>query len=461
MSFISGFFSNSSSNSSSTNVDPKIYVLPCLQELKNQSKGIGRLVGLEYEQQPSKWDGKNVSPLFSGALYGSANASDYFDRYWSGKDTNIQVEVSKNNLLTIPSFSNYGFTSECKKLSCSQKWTMYTQFLCDQFNKMDQNNKMDQKNNNVALLVTHHNRMRDTDLNQGLLPFKSKKIDTGDGEEKSAYANNFCLKIQVTPGQPPSFEVFFPGFPDKGDFKGDCSGGTTPDMTPSSSFSENPQENPGMYLSGGGGSYYYECNTNNINTDVISEGIKNGLTNSTKPMTIYVIRHGNALHNKPVNASDSFTTDQKRLDSSLTPLGMYQAIILAGKFKEANAFANSNVILCCSFLQRTQLTGLLLLEASGILNGSMQSGLDTMKSQALTRFQNINFNSDKFNGYPPLLNNEKEITNFKDYYTDLGGWFGRQQAGKRKGRKTHKIRKGKKTNKKSKSQKKRRTRRRR
>jgi hypothetical protein len=422
------------SSSSSTNVDPKIYILPCLQELKNQSKGIGRLVGLEYEQQPSKWDGKNISALFSGAFYGSANASDYFDRYWSGKDTNIPVEVTKSNLLTIPSFSDYGFTSQCKDLSCSKKWTMYTQFLCDQFNLLGV------KENNVALLVTHHNRMRSTDLNQGLLPFKSKKIETEDGEEKSAYANNFCLKIEINPGEEPTFQVFFSGFPDKGDFKGECS---TPGVTPGTSFSDSYVTNQSA-----GGSYYYECNTNNINTELISSGIKNGFTNFTKRMTIYVIRHGNALHNKPVNASDSFTTDQKRLDSSLTPLGMYQATILAGKFKEANAFANSNVILCCSFLQRTQLTGLLLLEAAGILNGSMQSGLDTMKNQALTRFQNTNFNSDKFNVYPPLLNNEKEINNFKDYYTKLGGWFG-QQAGKRKGRKTHKrkARKSRKTRK--------------
>ena len=314
---------------------------------------------------------------------------------------------------------------------------MYTKFLCDKFNELGV------KENNVALLVTHHNRMRSTDLNQGLLPFRSKKIDTQDGEEKSAYANNFCLKIQINPGQEPTFEVFFPGFPDKGSFKGDCintTPDTTPDTTPTSSFPKGTQK-VGLYFSGGG-SYYYECNTNNINTDVVSDGIKNGLINFTKPMTIYVIRHGNALHNKPVNVSDSFTTDQKRLDSSLTPLGMYQATILAKKFIHDNAFANSNVILCCSFLQRTQLTGLLLLEAAlkANLQPSMNQGLKIMKGQALIRFKNTGLNINEFRGYPPV---NTDFASFDTYYKQLSP-SGGGKTRKRKGKKVGKTNKSKK-----------------
>jgi broad specificity phosphatase PhoE len=322
------------------------------------------------------------------------------------------------------------------------KWKMYTQFLCDQFNTMGP------KDNNVAILVTHHNRMRDTDLNQGLLPFRSKKISTDDGEEKSAYANNFCLKIQINPGQDPTFEVFFPGFPDKGAFKGNCSG--TPPITPTSSFSSDD-------LTGGGKEYYYECDISNINTDVISAGIKDALNGPqcTKPMTIFVIRHGNALHNKPVETSSSIN----RLDSSLTPLGIYQAKILADQFKQANVFSNSNVILCCSFLQRTQLTGLLLLEAAGLSIGSkMKTGLDEMKRQAVMRYDkayNKKYNDlietelKKFENYPPLdpndLNSYKEFE--KDYVTLRVNVYNNKpsQGGKRRNSKYTKKIKSRKT----------------
>lgn len=461
MDFLNNFFNKSTtstttSTSSNVNIYPGIYILPCLQELKTG----GRIVGKEYEQQPSKWENGQLKPLFSGYVIGSDDASNYFDRYWSGKDKNITSEVSKNGLLTIPDVSKYGFISECKKMSCTEKWRMYTQFLCDKFNEMGQKDK------NVAILVTHHNRMRSTDLFQGLLPFRSKKISTEDGEEKSAYANNFCLKIQINPGQDPTYEIFFPGFPDKGDFKGNCSRtsgistpNTTPNTTPSSSFSSDSLDNS-VPSSGGGSAYYYECDTTNINTDLISAGIKEALNSSqcSKPITIFVIRHGNALHNKPVNLSDGWTTEQKRLDSCLTPLGMYQATKLAEEFKKQNVFSNSNVILCGSFLQRTQLTGLLLLEAAGVPIEQMQSGLNAMKEQAIIRYKNTNFDSKKFNNYPPAnLDNASFEKYYNDLMTNTSGSMAQvvSQGGKRKCKKYTK-----KYNKKSKNVKKRKTKRR-
>jgi hypothetical protein len=420
----------------------QIYVLPCLQELKNQSKGIGRLVGLEYEQQPGKWVNNQIEPLFSGKLYGTANASDVFDSYWSGKKSSPTDNIiTKKGLLNIPSFSKYGFKNECKELPCIKKWKMYTQFLCEKFNDSS-------TDNNVALLVTHHNRMRSTDMNQGLLPFNSKKITTSDGEEKSAYANNFCLKIEIQPLEDSSyninFEVFFPGFPDKGEFKGNCNNNSSEEKK-------------------GGGSYFYECTPNNINTDIVKQGIISGLNTFNKKITIYVIRHGNALHNKPVNVSDSFTTVQKRLDSSLTPLGMYQAKILAEKFIQSDAFQNSNVILCCSFLQRTQLTGLLILEAAGILPGGMINDLNLMKSQAITRFKNTNLKIDVFKDTSPfsLKSDGKPFIELNKYYNSLtgssasapalssqGGYKKRRtRSNKRKIRKTKKNKNRRKTRK--------------
>ena len=310
-----------------------IYVLPCLQEVKEG----GRVVGAEYEQQPGKWIGAEVVPLFTGFFYGSGDGSDKFDEYWSGKSNSPNDDITKNGLLTIPDCSSFGFkndnnVTQCKNFSCTQKWSIYTKFL--------KSKCPNPTVKNVALLVTHHNRMRDSNLMQGLLPFK-------DNSPYNAYANNICLKISISNNKV-SYSLFFEGFPDKGDFE-DC---ISVDET---------RNDAGVVI--GGSKYKYFCNTNIkkfINTELITEGINNaGITGIN--LDIYVIRHGNALHNKPVSISDFATTNQNRLDSSLTPLGMYQAKILGDHFMDRGVLNNANIILCCSFLQRTQLTGLLLL----------------------------------------------------------------------------------------------------
>ena len=445
----------------------QIVVPPCLQELK---KG-GRIVSKEYEQQPSKWVNGKLEPLFGGRVYGSADASAKFDAYWrgDGKGPNVEGDVmdplspdgvsknnpiTKNGLLEIPVMKKYGFTGECKKLSCSQKWAMYTEFLCDKFAKMSE------KKNNVALIVTHHNRMRDTDLYQGLLPFTSKNIVIEGRNKELAYANNFCLKIQINPDDvenPVTFEVFFPGFPDKGDFEQKATtSGNVGEISRIDSLSGNQGSESGSESGdpgnqeGGGDDYSYQTDASKIKMDVIRAGIISGLKNFTgikKLITIYFLRHGNSLHNKPVEISD-YGLEQKRLDSSLTPLGMYQAIILAAEFLKADAFLNSNIVLCCSFLQRTQLTGLLLLEAAGVpLDIKMKEGLQEMKDQAITRYINSGF-TRSFDGYPPLLNNENEKKKFNNYLSELLQVLP-GQGGKRKGRKGRKGRKTYKKNKKT------------
>lgn len=386
-----------------------IYVLPCLQELKEG----GRVVGAEYEQQPGKWNGKKVIPLFTGFAYGSGDGSDKFDEYWSGKSNIPNDDITKNGLLTIPDCSSFGFKSnnyltstQCKDFSCTQKWSIYTKFLKSKY--------LNSSANNVALLVTHHNRMRDSDLMHGLLPFK-------DNSPYNAYANNICLKISILNNMV-RYSLFFKGFPDKGDFE-DC---ISDDKT---------RNNTGVII--GGSKYKYFCNINIndfINTELITNGINEANIDGIK-IDIYVIRHGNALHNKSVSISDFATTNQNRLDSSLTPLGMYQAKILGDSFMSEGVLNNANIILCCSFLQRTQLTGLLLLFHAGIeLDTKMKDGMINMLDQAIIRYskaQENGFDPNDFLFYPPLGKKFKqdgkkikesfkgEDTKFIDYLSDL------------------------------------------
>ena len=359
-----------------------IYVLPCLQEVKEG----GRVVGAEYEQQPGKWIGAEVVPLFTGFFYGSGDGSDKFDEYWSGKSNSPNDDITKNGLLTIPDCSSFGFKSnnyitstQCKDFSCTQKWSIYTKFL--------KNKCPTSTTNNVALLVTHHNRMRDSNLMQGLLPFK-------DNSPYNAYANNICLKISISNNKV-SYSLFFEGFPDKGDFE-DCTG------------YPNVNRIDDDVTIGGGDDYKYFCNEDVekfIQTELITEGINNAGIDGIK-LDIYVIRHGNSLHNKPVSISDFATTNQNRLDSSLTPLGMYQAKILGDHFMDRGVLNNANIILCCSFLQRTQLTGLLLLFYADVgLNLTMKNGIIDMLNQAIIRYskaQENGFKPTKFLGYSPL-----------------------------------------------------------
>lgn len=388
--------------SNSTINGDTIYVLPCLQELKTS----GTLIGYEKEQQISM----------------KGDTSDLFDAYWSGNIQTRDDNMTKDGLLTIPDCSKFGFNlknidylnsrnyknittlgakiPECGDFSCSQKWAIYTKFLKEKC-------VGDKNKHNVALLVTHHNRM--TDSTQGLLPFKKNLFKTNP---YNSYAINFCLKISIKQGVP-TYELFFEGFPDKGEFN-NCSDDDD-DVTKGEEEEEDDdddtsgEEEDGSGVGGGtvqyrGGKkkYKYFCNKNIeefINTKLITDGITDA--NIDKNLDIYVIRHGNSLHNKPVSAS----SQEDRLDSSLTPLGMYQAKKLGEKL--GNQLKNKNIILCTSFLQRAQLTGLLLVYYANInLESEMPAGMTDMLDKAIIKYATVaekeKFTPTKFLGYSPL-----------------------------------------------------------
>ena len=408
-----------------------IYVLPCLQELKTS----GTLLGNEKEQQIDK---KN-------------DTSNLFDAYWSGNNVTPDSNMTKNGLLTIPDCSTFGFNlknidylnsrnyknittplttrfnsgkiPECGDFSCSQKWSIYTNFLKDKC--------IDGKN--VALLVTHHNRMRDS--TQGLIPFKKYFFKKNP---YNAYANNFCLKISIKDGIP-IYSLFFKGFPDKGEFENCYDENEQKDAYEIESDNDTNNDYVLRGYTGGknrGGffkkKYKYFCNED-IGTFIDIELITKVITdaNINNNLDIYVIRHGNSLHNKPVEVS----SQNDRLDSSLTPLGMYQAKELGNYF--ISVLNNANIILCCSFLQRTQLTGLLLLYYAGlgsVMSKEMINGMIYMLDEAIIRYSKAQngFDPTKFLGYSPLgkiikYNNgdknyeafEGENTKFIDYLSEL------------------------------------------
>ena len=153
----------------------------------------------------------------------------------------------------------------------------------------------------------------------------------------------------------------------------------------------------------------------------------------------------------------------KRLDSTLTPYGMFQAYKLGNFFKQEGYLRNSNIMLCCSFLERTQLTGLSILEAAGIqLPEKMKTGLMSMTQRAFLRYGAAvsgNFKSaQKFLTFSPL-NEANEPENFNVFLQTKGASdpivdpiveqivAGLQGSGgsKKYKRKTKKVRKNRKT----------------
>ena len=430
---MNGFLANTNTNTAK--VEDKIFILPCLQELKEAPYSFGS----EREQQPGIWD-DSTQKMKNLINY---DGSDFFDQFWwknmnvNNLDNSTSNQVTKNELLVIPNFnnfkppiSNYNFRLHCRTFNVQQKWAMYTKFFCEQFNKMDVNK------NNTVFLVTHHNRMRSTNENLGLLPLNKNNFDVA----KLSYANNFCLKIDVTPSSV-NFEIVCSGFPDQGDFYGNCHNKL--EMT-STNFGGGIKD-----LFKSTKSYNYICNTKDINTDPIKAGILEG-NNCKKNMTIYVIRHGNSLHNKPTDLKKQ----EERLDSSLTPLGFYQAKVLSDYImtNDNNSnLKNSNIILCSSFLERTQLTGLLLLENLKFLNESetplLLQGETSMKDIANKRFKKTNNNLDSFKMYSPIDNDDIKFTEFKKYIEPLsagpsyGGTKKRSKSKKRYRKKQKKTKK--------------------
>lgn len=173
------------------------------------------------------------------------------------------------------------------------------------------NNMMDGPK--IVVMVSHHNLMKEV-----LLPFEKKS-------GKRGIANCSCIKIEIGESKDMSIEVIFEGFPDKGKYK-----------------------------------YETEGELENINMN----GIDSGIERLEYPVTIYLVRHGNAMHNKPMmDFLQKKNMGYRPLDSSLTPLGYYQAEELGNFLKEELNETNQEnlpVFYACSNLARTQETALTL-----------------------------------------------------------------------------------------------------
>ena len=103
------------------------------------------------------------------------------------------------------------------------------------------------------------------------------------------------------------------------------------------------------------------------------------ISNEGDIFTIYVVRHGNGLHNKPLH--------KKTRDSCLTPLGIHEAYTLGENLKsELSDVKIDDIVVCASYLRRTQHTALALLK--GLYDGlptNFETGLKDFTDETLER----------------------------------------------------------------------------
>jgi len=212
---------------------------------------------------------------------------------------NTKKSCSYNNTLN---YFPYNFKKSCKKLKQSETYWLE---LFKNINLINQNKK-----NNSFILVSHHNRLKKL-----LFP----KIKT-----KATYglANCFCILLQFN--NKLKLKIINPGFPDK------------------------PKK------------YTYLTKELEFRKIFQTKFIQNAFNKSElNNLNLYIVRHGNAMHNKPLKLISMLS---RPYDSSLTPLGIYQAIFLG---KKLNNIIKKNTMIhfLASDLSRSQHTCLGILHS--------------------------------------------------------------------------------------------------
>jgi hypothetical protein len=268
------------------------------QSLKAIPSGyVGNMTGINPQYEERDFVPKKIDKLefVSRWCEGNLNCSKDLKKY-KGKDKSFDSILTKNELLTIPPCLE---TYDCKTKSANRKqhWKDLLRFLFG-LQKF--------KNNKVALMVSHTNRMVGS-----LMPHDSCNY----------YNNCACIKITISVNNDTI-------------------------KTLKTIIYQGKTTKKGVYSC-----EYPEEEDEELNNVVSGLNIEGGY------YVIYLVRHGNGLHNRPLK--------KKTIDSCLTPLGVDQAFKL-GEFlsgpDQLNNMSMENIVVCSSFLRRTQHTALAVLK---------------------------------------------------------------------------------------------------
>ena len=282
------------------NFDDKLYILECANEIQKASKVFTPENYLAREKNCNiTEEGENYTGILKKT--NKKNIKNCFN------NENDKTLCTYNERLEYKSLQiqNQNENIDCNEITPQQFWNGHKEFFIEKINSIPIDKTP------IFLFVSHHHKLK------RILPIN-------DDSPKNGYANCFCLKLTLdleNDGEQiviKSKEIVFQGYEDKKKYN--YIG--TDDIT--------------------------QINLSNIfNGENLQDRVFN------KKFIIYIIRHGNSLHNAP--------TKTKRLDSVLTPKGIFEAFILGNKIKqnlypEEQPNLNPYYVCCSSFLNRAQLT---------------------------------------------------------------------------------------------------------
>ena len=239
----------------------------------------------------------------------------------------------------------YTFKTNCGSVDTSQFWDNVGNNIesIQKQKQQDGENKQD-----VFILVTHHSRLKQTIL----------KLDKKQKSAINSYANATAIEVNFNT-ENIDINLIFDGYGD--------------------SVEKN------------------YATTKNFTRNVLTEDTKKALQElgeklKSSNVSVIIIRHGNALHNNPVNAKDILY--RSPLDSSLTPLGHVQASLAGTAIYEKciKKYKNVHLYLLSSYLSRAQHTAVAIAASLAAcahmrLPDKLQAFLHQMNIESMNRYR--------------------------------------------------------------------------
>ena len=345
----------------------QLYILPCIQE----------------KLAPGSLDNENKS----GRPYACPQGV-YLKKKMDRKKKNICVGNNETSLCT---WGNVLKFEGPKMLNCKPEvvWDKITTFINKKNSEMDSINptqtNLPKKN---YYIVSHHNTLKKSIL-QTILK-TDKKLSKKD-KRNIANCSCFILEYDAKYGSGWSLTLEFEGFPDKDNY----TYFTTQQNQPKKIFPLTiPPSNKGW---------------NELTRFLNNIG---GESNKIKASTrIFIIRHGNAFHNKPLRLTGLGIN--RTIDTNLTPLGIFQARLLGKYLINNNLLKLENTenynFFCSSYMNRAQHTALELVYA---LNDNYPTAQPYPKLLEL----------EKFFTKMAILRLERKVKNIDNVINKLGEW---------------------------------------
>lgn len=343
----------------------KLYIMPCLNEMKvfgsfDKENSSTRLQTCEIGDRKGVFVGKKMNRRLSNVC------------------NTTKADVANNNPeCTYNKSIEYVPSSVKSSRSCTHKtfWNDVNVFM-----------KKQMKFNRKPLkffMVSHHHRLLKTIL-KPLLP---------KTPENWKIANCMCFHFKSVNGRW-KLSIIYDGFPDKlrsKYFRKDLE---------KKKWLDSEKDELVLYDSSAKSGMFYEKNNKKW-----VEFTKTYLSKHNG-CEIFLIRHGNAFHNKPLQLVGSNIVSKKlnrNLDTNLTPMGILQARLLGQYLVEKNYLKNDdNNVFCASYLNRAQHTCTELLFALNVVTDP------TQKDPMLRSVRNVFFiRNSHLKDYETLLSLEK------------------------------------------------------